>query len=142
MLPTRSLELDPRSIWFGPLLGEIGAAENVMAPFVKFSRWQAVSQPRDDRQDDLFGPSLDQIINLRHPLVRLAAEIDWAFLAGRFSSVCRIGPGQPPLPKRLVAGLLILKHMHDLSDETLCDRWAENPYFQYCGGVPARGAIR
>jgi hypothetical protein len=40
-----------------------------------------VSQPRDDRQADLFGPSLDQIINLRHPLIRLVAEIDWAFLA-------------------------------------------------------------
>jgi len=93
-----------------------------------------VSQPRDDRQDDLFGPSLDQIINLRHPLVRLAAEIDWAFLAGRFSSVCRVGPGQPPLPTRLVAGLLILKHMHNLSDEALRERWVENPYFQYfCG---------
>jgi hypothetical protein len=38
MLPTRSLELDylPRSIWFGPLLGEIGAVQNVMAPFVNF----------------------------------------------------------------------------------------------------------
>src|SRR3546814_16508418 len=24
--------------------------------------------------------------------------------------------------------------MHDLSDESLCDRWVENPYFQYfCG---------
>jgi transposase, IS5 family len=86
-----------------------------------------VSQPRDDRQYDLFGPSLDKIINLRHPLVRLAAEIDWAF-PGR--TVCRIGPGQPPLPTRLVAGLLILKHMHNLSDEALCDRWVENPYFQ------------
>jgi hypothetical protein len=48
-----------------------------------------VSQPRDDRQDDLFGPSLEKIINLRHPLVRLAAEIDWDFLAGRFGSVSR-----------------------------------------------------
>jgi IS5 family transposase len=95
-----------------------------------------VSQPRDDRQDDLFGPALEKIINLRHPLVRLAAEIDWEFLAGRFSSVCRVGPGQPPLPTRLVAGLLILKHMHNLSDEALCDRWVENPYFQYfCGEV-------
>jgi IS5 family transposase len=95
-----------------------------------------VSQPRDDRQDDLFGPSLEKIINLRHPLVRLAAEIDWEFLAGRFGSVCRVGPGQPPLPTRLVAGLLILKHMHNLSDEALCDRWVENPYFQYfCGEV-------
>jgi len=95
-----------------------------------------MSQPRDDRQDDLFGPSLETIINLRHPLVRLATEIDWGFLAGRFGSVCRVGPGQPPLPTRLVAGLLILKHMHDLSDEALCDRWVENPYFQYfCGEV-------
>ena len=98
-----------------------------------------MSQPRDDRQDDLFRPSLEKIINLRHPLVRLAAETDWDFLAGRFSSVCRLGPGQPPLPTRLVAGLFILKHMHNLSDEALCDRWVENPYFQYfCGEVVFR----
>jgi IS5 family transposase len=98
-----------------------------------------MSQPRDDRQDDLFRPSLEKIINLRHPLVRLATEIDWDFLAGRFSSVCRLGPGQPPLPTRLVAGLFILKHMHNLSDEALCDRWVENPYFQYfCGEVVFR----
>jgi transposase, IS5 family len=64
-----------------------------------------VSQPRDDRQDDLFRAFLEAIINLRHPLVRLAAEINWDFLAKRFGSVCRIGPGQPPLPTRLVAEL-------------------------------------
>ena len=93
-----------------------------------------MSQPRDDRQDDLFRASLEAIINLRHPLVRLASEINWDFLAKRFSSACRVGPGQPPLPTRLVAGLFILKHMHNLSDEALCDRWVENPYFQYfCG---------
>src|SRR5215467_6175308 len=64
-------------------------------------RGRTMSQPRDDRQDDLFRPVLEEIINLRHPLVRLAGEIDWDFLAGRFSSVCRVGPGQPPLPTRL-----------------------------------------
>jgi len=33
-----------------------------------------------------------------------------------------------------VAGLFILKHMHDLSDEVLCVRWLENPYYQFfCG---------
>ena len=33
-----------------------------------------------------------------------------------------------------MAGLAILKHMHDLSDEALCERWVENPYFQlFCG---------
>jgi hypothetical protein len=71
--------------------------------------------------------------------VRLAGKIDWNFLAGRFSSVCRVGLGQPPLPTRLVAGLLILKHMHNLSDEALCERWVENPYFQhFCGEVVFR----
>jgi transposase, IS5 family len=39
----------------------------------------------------------------------------------------------------LVAGLFILKHMHNLSDDTLCDRWVENPYFQnFCGEVVFR----
>ena len=72
--------------------------------------------------------------DLGHPLARLAREIDWDFLDRRFSSVYRSGPGQPPLAPRLVAGLFILKHMHDLSDEALCARWLENPYYQYfCG---------
>ncbi len=93
-----------------------------------------MSKPRDDRHRDLFRPPLDQIIALRHPLARLAQEIDWDFLDERFSSVCQAGPGQPPLPTRLVAGLFILKHMHDLSDEVLCARWLENPYYQFfCG---------
>ena len=33
-----------------------------------------------------------------------------------------------------MAGLFILKHTHDLSDEALCARWLENPYYQFfCG---------
>jgi transposase, IS5 family len=33
-----------------------------------------------------------------------------------------------------MAGLAILKHLHDLSDEVLCERWIENPYYQlFCG---------
>ncbi|HXR24123.1 MAG TPA: IS5 family transposase, partial [Candidatus Binataceae bacterium] len=87
-----------------------------------------------DRQKDLLRPALDQIIDLGHPLARLAGEIDWSFLEGRFSSVCAPGPGQPGLPTRLVAGLFILKHMENLSDEVRCARWVENPYYQYfCG---------
>ncbi len=29
-----------------------------------------------------------------------------------------------------MAGLAILKHTYDLSDEVLCERWVENPYYQ------------
>jgi transposase, IS5 family len=40
-----------------------------------------MSKPRDDRQKDLLLPALDQIIDMGHPLVRLAALIDWNILA-------------------------------------------------------------
>jgi len=87
--------------------------------FVRFgggsSAWgDAVAKPRDDRQKDLLRPALEAIIDLGHPLVRLAREIGWSFLDKRFASVCTAGAGQPPLPTRLVAGLFILKHMHAL----------------------------
>ncbi len=82
-----------------------------------------MSKPRDDRQKDLFRVPLDEIVDLGHPLVRLAQEIDWGFLEGRFSAVCQSGQGQPSLASRLVAGSLILKHLHDLSDEGSCARW-------------------
>ena len=93
-----------------------------------------MAKPRDTRQKDLLRPPLDQIIDLKHPLVRLAQRIDWGFLESRFAAVCCRGAGQPGLPTRLVAGLMILKHMESLSDESLCARWVENPYYQYfCG---------
>jgi hypothetical protein len=40
----------------------------------------AVARPRDDRQKDLLRLALEAIIDLGHPLVRLAREIDWGFL--------------------------------------------------------------
>ena len=69
----------------------------------------AMAKPRDNRQKDLLRPALEAIIDLGHPLVRLAREIDWTFLDNRFASVCTPGAGQPGLPTRLVAGLFILK---------------------------------
>jgi transposase, IS5 family len=94
-------------------------------------------RPRERREtgeQDLFRSRLDQIIDLRHPLVKLAREVDWGFLERTFGAAYTDGPGQPPLPTRLMAGLIILKYTHDLSDEALCERWVENPYYQYfCG---------
>src|SRR5579863_6792385 len=89
---------------------------------------------RDSGQNDLFKARLDQIVDLGHPLAKLAASIDWGFLERTLGAVYTDAPGQPPLPTRLMAGLAILKHMHDLSDEALCARWLENPYYQlFCG---------
>src|SRR3954451_10496738 len=89
---------------------------------------------RESGQTDLFRARLDQIVNLTHPLVTLARTIDWGFLEMRLGELYDDDPGRPPLPTRLMAGLAILKHLHDLSDEALCARWLENPYFQlFCG---------
>ena len=71
---------------------------------------------------------------MTRPRVRLAQRIDWAFLEQAFGAVYSDGPGSPPLATRLMAGLHILKYGENLSDERLCEVWAENPYFQYfCG---------
>jgi len=94
-------------------------------------------RPRERRETgdgDLFRSRLDQIIDMKHAQVKLAQAIDWRFLEGRFGEVYTDKPGHPPLPTRLMAGLAIIKHMHNLSDEALCERWIENPYYQYfCG---------
>lgn len=69
-----------------------------------------------------------------HALAKLGQVIDWRFLEERFGAVYTDKAGHPPLPTRLMAGLAILKHMHNLSDEELCARWVENPYYRlFCG---------
>ena len=93
-------------------------------------------RPREQSrgQDDLFRARLDQIIDLRHELVRLGDLIDWPLIGRKLGEMYTDGPGQPPLPTRLMAGLAILKHTFNLSDEELVARWVENPYFQhFCG---------
>ena len=85
-------------------------------------------------QHDLFRARLDQILDMRHAKVVLAEAIDWQFLSEKLGDVYNDGPGQPPLPTRLMAGLHILKYADDLSDEDVCAHWVENPYYQYfCG---------
>ena len=89
---------------------------------------------RDSGQADLLRARLDAIIDMNHALVKLSRTIDWSFLERQFGAVYEDKPGRPPLPTRLMAGLAILKHSYDLSDEVLCERWVENPYYQFfCG---------
>jgi IS5 family transposase len=110
---------------------------------------------------DFFRARLDAMIDLRHPLAVLASRMPWAeiesALAPCFSRQDRqgrpiegldlFGPtlqvagagtsaaGRPRLPIRLMVGLLYLKHAFGESDESVVQRWAENPYWQFfCGG--------
>src|SRR5499433_539505 len=90
-------------------------------------------QRETSKSDDLFRARLDQIINPRHELVRLAAEIDWAWIDGQIAPLYS-EHGRPAVPTRFMIGLLLLKHIYALSDEEVCERWVENPYFQFFTG--------
>ena len=90
--------------------------------------------PRDDGQNDLFRSRLDQILDMRHELVKLAGVVDWAGLERDLAPHYCLDNGRPAGSIRLMAGLIFLKDAKGLSDEEVCAVWRENPYFQYfCG---------
>jgi len=83
---------------------------------------------------DLFRARLSQQLDQRHPLVRLAGLIDWDVFEDRFGQLYHPHVGRPGVPIRLMVGLCYLQHAFALSDETVVERWVENPYWQYfCG---------
>jgi transposase, IS5 family len=93
-------------------------------------------QPKTSSSDqgDLFRSRLDQILNRRHPLCRLADSIDWSVFDKEFGPLYVENFGRPGLPIRLLVGLHYLKHAYNVSDETVVDQFIENGYWQYfCG---------
>ena len=111
--------------------------------------------------DDFFRSRLDQMIDLRHPLVILASRMPWqeieASLSHQFARQVKAGKsvqdiglfgtqtirvgggasnaGRPRLPIRLMVSLLYLKHAFSESDEGVVERWAETPTWQYFSGM-------
>lgn len=87
----------------------------------------------DQKQKNLFQAILIDFINPKHPLVVLSDKIPWKELEDEFKDLYS-DTGQPSKPIRLMSGLLILKQMYNLGDETLMPVWVQNPYYQYfCG---------
>ena len=83
---------------------------------------------------DLFRSRLDQILNRNHPLFVLANKIDWSFFEEEFGKSYVEDRGRPGKPIRLVVGLHYLKYSFNESDESVLERFLENPYWQYfCG---------
>ncbi len=87
----------------------------------------------DSPTDDLFRHRLENLIDTRHELVKLAKLVDWERFDVQWGEAfCEAG--RPAISTRLIAGLHYLKHTYGLSDEQVVKRWAENPYWQYfCG---------
>jgi len=81
-----------------------------------------------------FFSSLSDMLNQSHPLYKLADKIDWAKFDTAFAPLYCQNNGRPAKPIRLMCSLLILKHLRNLSDESVVEQWSENAYYQYfCG---------
>ena len=67
-------------------------------------------KPQTTGEGDLFRARIDQIINMKHELVRLAGAIDWEWLDAEIAPLFS-AKGRPASPTRFMIGLLLLKHV-------------------------------
>lgn len=81
-----------------------------------------------------FMNTFEEQLDRRHPLYRLVHEINWELFEQSFAPLYST-EGRPAKPIRLMVSLLILKHLRNLSDQSVVSQWAENSYFQYFGGA-------
>lgn len=81
-----------------------------------------------------FYSTFEEQLNHKHPLYVLAKAIHWDLFEETFSKHYSPTQGAPAKPIRLMVGLLILKQLRNLSDESVVEQWSENCYYQYfCG---------
>lgn len=81
----------------------------------------------------LFQTPLVNFIDESHSICQLAQQIEWDAMSSELAEYYS-DKGRPSVPIRKIVGLLILKRMFNESDESVMDRWIENPYWQYFTG--------
>ena len=86
-------------------------------------------------QLEMFKVPLQHFIKENHELVLLSQKIDWEQLENDLSVYYCEDNGRPGIPIRTIAGIVLLKRIFDESDESVLDRWVENPYWQYLSGM-------
>ena len=93
-------------------------------------------KPKQIRHDQemLFDTRLSHLLNPKNELAVLSKQIDWEKIDKELSECFCEDNGAPAKNSRLVVGLLILQHLHGISDEKVVFQWVENPYWQlFCG---------
>ena len=87
-------------------------------------------------QLEMFKTPLISFIKENHGLALLSKKINWDELEKNLSIYYCENNGRPSIPIRKIAGILVLKRMFNESDESVLERWVENPYWQYfCGEI-------
>ena len=85
-------------------------------------------------QLNMFKTPLKHFINDSHELVLLSKNINWDSLEESLSIYYTKDNGRPGVPIRMISGILMLKRIYNESDESVLNRWTENPYWQYFTG--------
>ena len=99
------------------------------------------TKPTHKTQQSLFF-DLESQLNQKHPLYLLANKIDWNVFEKAFKDLYCANNGRPAKPIRRMVGLLILKHVRNVSDESIVEQWQENIYYQYfCGEQAIQTAV-
>ena len=80
----------------------------------------------DPSQLHLLRQRLEELINPKHPLCKLAKRIPWKEIEHYFSGLYAT-TGRPAKSIRLMVSLLIVKQLYNLSDESVVERRIENP---------------
>ena len=93
-----------------------------------------LNKPINTTQLSFLQPGLKEQLSNKHPLYILAEAIDWQLFEDAFRKHYREDFGRPAKPIRLMVALLMLKHIRNLSDESVVEQWAENGYYQYFSG--------
>ena len=81
-----------------------------------------------------FYSTFEEQLNHSHPLYILSNRVNWKLFEESFATLYSSDSGRPAKPIRLMVSLLILKHLRNLSDESVVEQWAENSYYQYFSG--------
>jgi transposase, IS5 family len=87
-----------------------------------------------DPQSSLFSTPLERLCDKNQPIYKLANVIDWEVFERAFGPYYCEDNGRPAKPVRLMVGLHYLKAIFGESDESVVEKWVQNPYWQYfCG---------
>jgi transposase, IS5 family len=89
-----------------------------------------LSKKKLSHQIEIFNTIGDQL-NQQHPLYILSNKLNWQLFDDSFAPLFCADNGRPAKPLRLMVSLLILKHLRNLSDESVVEQWGENMYYQY-----------
>ena len=108
---------------------------NLVESLQKLGKSMKPKSAHSSAQPDFFKTELVSLIDMQHPLVKLASQIPWEEFERQVDPTYSPTMGAPGIPSRLMAALQLLKFKFNLSDEDVVTHWMENPYWQFFSGM-------